>query len=215
IEDPIDRPTGDVLMRRMHLEPDPWQLDALQCGHPRILLNCARQAGKSTTVAFLALAEALFRARTLVLLLSRSQRQSAELFRIVRFYYTLLVPEQFRKHLTAHELELSHGSRIVSLPCTPNTVRGYANVRLLVIDEAARVPDHLYRTVRPMLAVSSGRMVLLSTPCGKRGFFYDTWTSGGPTWHRIEVPASEVPRIAPDFLDEERRTLGDSWFRQE
>jgi hypothetical protein len=202
-------------MRRMNLEPDPWQIEALERGHPRLLLNCCRQAGKSTAVAFLALAEALFRSRSLVLLLSRSQRQSAELFRVVRHYYMLLVPEEYRKQLTAHELELTHGSRIVSLPCQPDTIRGYANVRLMVIDEAARVPDHLYRTVRPMLAVSGGRMVLLSTPCGKRGFFYDTWTNGGPNWQRIEVPAAQVPRIAPEFLEEERRTLGESWFRQE
>src|SRR5262249_51447003 len=101
IGDPVYRPTGDVLMRRMHLDPDPWQVEALECGHPRILLNCCRQAGKSMAVAFLALAEALFKARSLVLLLSRSQRQSAELFRIVRFYYKFLVPEEFRKHLTA------------------------------------------------------------------------------------------------------------------
>jgi hypothetical protein len=63
IDDPIHRLTGAILMRRMHLDPDPWQADVLECGHPRNLLNCARQAGKSTTVAFLALAEALFRAR--------------------------------------------------------------------------------------------------------------------------------------------------------
>jgi len=84
-----------------------------------------------------------------------------------------------------------------------------------VIDEAARVPDDLYYSVRPMLAVARGRTVLLSTPYGKRGFFYETWSNGGPTWHRIEVPASQVPRIAPEFLEDERRILGESWFRQE
>ncbi len=42
----------------------------------------------------------------------------------------------------------------------------------LKIDEAARVSDELYRAVRPMLATSGGRIVLLSTPFGKRGFFF-------------------------------------------
>ena len=51
-------PTGAELMRRMRLEPDPWQIDVLESGHPRVLLNCCRQAGKSTAVAYLALAEA-------------------------------------------------------------------------------------------------------------------------------------------------------------
>src|SRR5262249_34079011 len=83
-------PTGADLMRKIRLEPDPWQVDVLESGHPRVLLNCCRQAGKSTAVAYLALAEALYNTRSLVLLLSRCQRQSAELFRIVRQYAALL-----------------------------------------------------------------------------------------------------------------------------
>jgi hypothetical protein len=209
-------PTGTELMRRMRLEPDPWQIDVLESGHPRVLLNCCRQAGKSTAVAYLALAEALYNTRSLVLILSRSQRQSAELFRILRQYAALVVPKEYLKRLNDYEMELVHGTRIISLPCNEETIRGYSGVRLLVIDEAARVPDKLYRSVRPMIAtVPGGRMVLLSTPCGKRGFFWDTWANGGPDWHRIEVPAAQVSRIDPTFLDEERRTLGESWFRQE
>ena len=177
----IHLPTGAELMRKMRLEPDPWQVDVMESGHPCILLNCCRQAGKSTAVAYLALAEALFHPHSLVLLLSRSQRQSAELFRIVRQYASLLVRGELLTRLTEYELEVAHGSRIISLPCQAVTIRGYSNVRLLVIDEAARVPDDLYYSVRPMLAVARGRTVLLSTPYGKRGFFYETWTHGGPT----------------------------------
>src|SRR5262249_16489507 len=82
-------------------------------------------------------------------------------------------------------------------------------------DEAARVPDDLYRTVRPMLAASQGRLICLSTPNGKHGFFYDAWAKGGDDWTRIEVPASKITRITPDFLAEERRCLGESWYRPE
>jgi hypothetical protein len=90
-----------------------------------------------------------------------------------------------------------------------------SNVQVLIIDEAAPVPDNLYRTVRPMLATSGGRLVCLSTPNGRHGSFYDEWTNSGPGWHRIEVPASQVPRIAAEFLEDERRALGEQWFRQE
>ena len=38
-------------MRRLGFEPDPWQLDVLQARHRRLLLNCSRQAGKSTVSA--------------------------------------------------------------------------------------------------------------------------------------------------------------------
>lgn len=92
---------------------------------------------------------------------------------------------------------------------------GYARVSMLVIDEAARVPDELYRAVRPMLAVSDGRLICLSTPYGKRGFFYDAWTRGGDDWTRIEIAAAQVDRIPPEFLAQERRCLGEAWYRQE
>jgi hypothetical protein len=120
-----------------------------------------------------------------------------------------------QRRCNAEELELTNTSRIVCLPCREETIRGYSHVSLLIIDEAARVPDDLYRAVRPMLAVSNGRMICLSTPYGKRGFFYDCWANGGNDWARIEVPAERCPRITPEFLAGERRALGESTFRQE
>src|SRR5215831_4587952 len=90
---------------------------------------------------------------------------------------------------TTSSVMLANRSRIIALPGKEQTIRGYASVSLLIIDEAARVPDDLYRAVRPMLAVSSGRLICLSTPFGKRGFFHDCWARGGDDWHRIEVPA--------------------------
>jgi len=66
-----------------------------------------------------------------------------------------------------------------------------------------------------MLAVSQGRLICLSTPYGKRGFFWNAWAHGGDDWQRIEIPAEKCPRITAEFLEQERRALGDSWFRQE
>src|SRR5713101_886560 len=208
------RPPAVQLMRKLGLEPDPWQVEVLEGGHPRLLLNCCRQAGKSTAVALLGLAEAVFVPFSKVLLLSRSHRQSMELFRIVTGFYRRL-GSPLKERQTAEELQLSNLSRIVSLPCREDTIRGYSHVTLLIIDEAARVPDDLYRSVRPMLAITQGRMICLSTPYGKRGFFHDAWAHGGADWHRIEVPAARIGRITPDFLAQERRALGEHWFRQE
>ena len=149
-----------------------------------------------------------------MLLLSRSHRQSRVLFQKVLDFHRAL-GDPLRKRRTADELWLTDESRIVSLPCQEETIRGYSGVSLLIIDEASRVPDAVYRAVRPMLAVSRGRLVALSTPYGRRGFFYKAWTDSAADWQRVEVPAAAVPRIAPEFLEEERRELGESWFRQE
>jgi hypothetical protein len=111
-------------------------------------------------------------------------------------------------------MELVNGSRIEALPGTEKTVRGFSGVNVLIVDEAARVDDELYYAVRPMLAVSGGRLLMLSTPFGKRGAFYEEWTGGG-AWERYVVTAAECPRIPAPFLEEERKTLGPWWFAQE
>ncbi len=202
------------LMQKLDLEPDPWQRELIYSDHPQILLNCCRQSGKSTVVATMALVEAMTRWWTNVVLISRSHRQSRELLKMMARYCKYLGYDGIVRS-NAQEMEFRDESRILSLPCREDTIRGYAKVDLLIIDEAARVPDDLYRAVRPMLAVSKGRIICLSTPNGKRGFFWEAWAKGGDDWARFEVPASLCPRIPPEFLEGERRALGEPWFRQE
>ena len=194
---------------------DPWQANFLRSKHPRLLLNCCRQAGKSTVTAALAMHQAIFAPGSLILLLSRSQRQAGELFRKVTEIYLALERPVKSIAQSALRLELSNGSRIVALPGKEANIRAFSNVKLLVIDEAARVPDDLYRSVRPMLAVSEGRMVLLSTPFGRRGFFWDEWKDSQSSFEKIRITAQQCPRITPIFLNEELRTQGNSWYLQE
>jgi hypothetical protein len=84
----------------------------------------------------------------------------------------------------------------------------------LLVDEASRVDDALYFAIRPMLAVSGGTLMMLSTPYGKRGVFYEEWT-GGRGWERYEVPANQCPRISEEFLEEELAALPSWVYRQE
>jgi hypothetical protein len=195
--------------------PDQWQADVLRSPADRLLLNCSRQSGKSTIAGALAVHTAIYEPGSLVLLLSPTLRQSQELFRKALSVYwaiDLPVPPQAESAL---RLELENGSRIISLPGKEGSIRGYSGVRLLLIDEAARVPDDLYVSVRPMLAVSQGRLVAMSTPFGNRGWWYEAWEHGGTDWERVKVTAEQCPRISPAFLAEERRTLGEWWFEQE
>jgi hypothetical protein len=204
------------LVRRGGLEPDEWQQDLLRSDAQQMALLCSRQAGKSTVSAYLALHEANYSPAAPTLILSPSLRQSQELFRTVKTGLaasaSVLSPIVQESALS---MELETGARIMCLPGNEATVRGFAGVRLLIVDEAARVPDALYQAIRPMLAVSGGRIILLSTPFGKRGFFFHEWTEGGPTWKRIRITARDVPRIDPAWLEQERQKIGEWWFAQE
>src|SRR5262249_45477687 len=202
------------IFRAAGMEPDPWQRDLLCSSAPRLLVLCTRQAGKSETAAALALHTALLEPGALVLLLSPSERQSGELAqKVFRFYDVTGRLVEARKR-TELQLHLTNGSRIIALPSTEATIRGYSGAALLVVDEAARVSDPLYTSVRPMLAVSRGRLLALSTPFGKRGWFYEAWQSAGP-WQRVRITARQCPRLSPEFLAEEREAIGDRWYRQE
>jgi hypothetical protein len=195
--------------------PDPWQTKLLTARWTRALLLCSRQSGKSTVAGALGLRTALLEPNSLILLLSPTQRQSGALFRdkVKRLYHDLGQPMALKQE-SALTLELVNGSRIVSLPGDESTIRGYSGVSLLIVDEAARVSDSLYLSIRPMLAVSRGRLICLSTPWGRRGFFFEAWM-GNENWERVCIKAEDCPRIGKDFLAEEREALGDRWYRQE
>jgi hypothetical protein len=195
--------------------PDAQQQAVLAARSKRFLLNCTRQWGKSTTAAWKAAHRAVVQEDSLVILVSPTERQTGELFK--KTGKALAAMGFPRKSDGAHSLSwvLPNGSRILGLPGTEATVRGYSAANLVIVDEAARVEDELYRSLRPMLAVSDGDLMLLSTPFGERGFFWREWTEGGADWTRMSVTAMDCGRISRRFLDEEWKALGEDWFRQE
>jgi hypothetical protein len=204
-----------VLAEHCGIEPDPWQAKALRSTASRLMLLAGRQSGKSTVTSLIALHQALYSPNSLVLLLSPSQRQSGELFRsnVIR-YYLNLTHSQPMVSQTQLSAEFANGSRIVSLPADESTVRGYAGVGLLVLDEAARIPDELYFSVLPMLAVSHGRLIALSTPFGQRGWYHQEWLEG-KDWERIEAHIEDCPRYTKEKLEQQRQSMGERWYRQE
>jgi hypothetical protein len=200
--------------RALGVEPDPWQERLLRSQAAHVLLNCSRQSGKSTMAGVIALYRALTVPGSLVLILAPSERQAKETFGKVADYYRTLgnpIPADSDRKLG---LQLANRSRIEALPGSEKTIRGFSGASLLIVDEAARVEDALYYATRPMLAVSGGSLMLLSTPAGKRGVFHEAWTEG-EGWERYEVPAAECPRIPASFLEEERAALPAWIYRQE
>lgn len=179
-----------LLARDVGIEPDEWQAKLLRSAAQRTLMNCSRQSGKSTITAVKALHTAIYIPDSLVILISPSQPQSTELFTKLHGFWQRLAgaPEAEQESLT--RMRLANGSRVVSLPGSDKTTRGYSGARIVIMDEAARVDDALLAAVRPMLATTNGQFVALTTPAGKRGWFYEQWMRGDG-WERISITAEQ------------------------
>jgi hypothetical protein len=203
-----------LLMELAGLRPDPWQRRALRSTARRALILAARQTGKSECVSIIALREAIFNPGSLVLLVSRSARQSLELFRRVTVNYERMGRPVECVKLLASSLTLRGGSRILALPGKPETIRCFTP-DMVVIDEAALCVDAVYTSLLPMLGASGGSLWAISTPFGMRGTFFSFWSGGDPLWERHKSVATECPRISESFIEEQRRTLGQIMFEQE
>lgn len=193
--------------------PDPWQRSFLRSTARRSLLLCSRQTGKSTVTAALASHTAIYQPGALVLLLAPSQQQSREIFRKVCEFVRGIATVDLDAE-SASRIEFPNGSRIVSLSGNPMTVRGFSGPRLVVLDEAAFIDDDLYHAVSPML-VAGGRLVAMTTPNGRRGWFHEFWSGNDPLWSRTLVTAHDSPRVTPEFLATERASKPLWRYRQE
>jgi hypothetical protein len=198
----------------LKFNPDVWQSDFLQSKSKRIILNCSRQSGKSTTSAILALWEAIYKPNSVIVIDSPSLRQSQEL--MIKFESFLAMMPDVKTLETDTKLTklFPNGSRVLALPGSEKTIRGISAVTLFIEDEAALVSDELYMAIRPMLAVSDGRLVLMSTPHGRRGHFHEVWENKDRWgWQAFEIPAQRCSRISKEFLEEERES--NFWYPQE
>jgi len=200
--------------RAAGFEPEPWQARFLASSAPRVVLNITRQGGKSQTASILAIHTVMFEPESMVLLLSPTLRQSTELFKKCLSVYRALGRPVPADSETALTLSLENGSRIVSLPGSEGSIRGYSNVRLLLEDESSRVPDDVHLAALPMVG-RHGRLILMSTPFGSRGHFYERFKHGGDRWERYEIPATESAQYTPERLQEAREDSGAWWFDQE
>jgi len=232
--DPVD------YLKSLGFDPFDWQEYVLDETHKRTILLSARQSGKSTIISSKAIKRAKYHPGALILILCPSQPQSVELMKKMEGFMRLDKDLPPLVHDTVFEKEFVNGSRIVALPGTERSVRSYSAPDMIIIDEASRVEDASYKAVRPMMVGADTELILMSTPFGKRGFFYNEWTNG-INWNKvvvrppfklvngrlIELTKEELeemfpnvtcffsPRHTKKFLEEELASLGELWFRQE
>ena len=202
---------GRTFREAIGADAEPWQQDVLLSMARRQLLLTARQVGKSTVTAVAAAQVALYEPASLTLIVSPSQRQSDETLGKVR----VVVGRVASVRGNSQELRLESGSRVVSLPATESTTRGFSASRLLIFDEAARVPDEVYVGTLPMVA-ADGRVIALSTPGARAGWFHDACSQPQVAgWERHRVTVHESARFSPARIAELKAALGDRQFGSE
>ncbi len=199
----------------LRFDADEQQRQLLRTRAKRVLLNCHRQWGKSTTVAARVAHAMLYRAPFFAVTINPSGRQSAELGRKLDDALRRAGVEPKGDGDNPISSLLPNGSRFVGLPDVEGRIRGFSAVNLLIFDEASRVQDEVQKGARPFIAAVDGDIWELSTPFGKRGFFAEHALSGDRRWLRITAPASVSGRFSAEYLEEERASLGEWWFKQE
>lgn len=200
--------------RRCQIEPYEWQIDALRSNAPRECWVVGRQCGKSTAGSLLAVHTAIYRPRSTTLLVSPGQRQSGELFAKAKHLYRLLGKPAGAVSDAATMLETESGSRIIAVPGGTGgaTVRAYS-ADLVLVDEAAQVDDATWTAVRPMVAATGGRIILLSTPWGREGFFAEAATGVTTGWVVRRISAEDI--LEPAFLASERASMSAADYERE
>lgn len=205
-----------LTMTAAGITPDPWQADLLKCQARQIAVLCTRRAGKSHTAAARVLSRCLTRPRFHTLVFSPTEDQSKEFLNYVRGMNEDLgcpVP-LVRESLT--ELAWANGSVVKAKPDSPRGSRGFTP-DLVVVDEGAQVSDELYLSIKPMMVLGKAEMMILSTPFGKLGWFFDIWDDAKKLsrWEQFRITAMDCPRIDPLVLEEHRATMPPRWFDQE
>jgi hypothetical protein len=200
----------------LHFHPDPQQEEALRSNSRRLIFNCNRQWGKSTIAAIRALHRAWFYPGSQILLVSRAQAQSGGVLEKIKAFLPCLGIHSKGDGLNRQSIKFPNGSRVIALPGGSKPARSHSRISLVIIDEAAMVPDPVHEAVGPTLATTNGDLILSSTPMGRRGAFYRAWTFGGPEWHRIFGPYDKAnPRISEEYVESERARAGDDFIAQE
>jgi len=200
--------------QNLGMKLDKWQEMLIQEKEKNIVIRAGRQVGKSTGVALKAFFYAVENDHKTVLIVAASQRQSGLLFEKVKSIFLECAEEMIAENPTQTKLVLTNGTRIYSLPAgrTGYTIRGFS-IDLLIADEAAFIAEAVWVALIPMLAVTQGKVILLSTPFGKGGYYYRCF--GDSDFRQFHLSSEQCPRIPKKFLRKEKQRLSKLEYAQE
>jgi hypothetical protein len=202
--------------KELGVEPAPWQREFLRAPlGASILALTARQVGKTTAAAWAVAHFMLFTPGGLSVIACPAQRQSAEAVRRVRDILINVAGNEFRTD-NVYALELKNGSRVMALPSSDDSIRGLTVDGWIVADEAAQLSNDLIAALRPMRARRpQARLAMLSTAWSRTDPFWTAWANENPSWMRLRATAETISLFSEEFLEQERRELGENGFKRE
>lgn len=211
---------------------DDWQKEILQTkGH--ICVCSGRQTGKSQTISILAAEEMVKEPNKRIIIISITEDQAELMILKILDYleekYKNLIAKG-RKKPTKHQITLKNNSQVRCRPVgnTGNAVRGFTG-DMLIADEAAFMPEDIWTAAKPTLLTTAGRIILVSTPNGKTGYFYECFVNKHNRFTTFHISSEEVIKERPicetwtqrqreeaiKFLEEEKKDMSETQYGQE
>jgi hypothetical protein len=191
--------------------PLAWQVPYLESADNAVILK-GRQVGASTSAAAICIRYVRHFPNFLAAIVSPSMKQSTEV-KLKAKQGLLRLGEDLVQD-SQDTLGLDNGSRIISLPGSPKSVRGWS-AGLLIIDEAAFLDPETFLAARATVAATGGRTIVQSTPISPFGHFFDLFDMPDPGWTKYQVSSEDVSTISPAFLASEKMKLTDDEYAQE
>ncbi|MHA1353758.1 MAG: terminase large subunit domain-containing protein [Candidatus Heimdallarchaeota archaeon] len=182
---------------------DKWQKEILN-SNGNIALRSGRQVGKSTIISMKAGEYAIKNSEKTIMVVAKVERQAQLLFEKILSYIhnkDKKIIKTGKDRPTKHKLQLKNNSTIYCLPVGESGygIRGYT-IDLLIVDEAAFIPEDVWAAITPMLATTGGDIWLLSTPFGRQGYFYESFQD--KNYKKFHISTPEVAKIRPKNMKE-------------
>lgn len=191
----------NAYIKSLGFTPFMWQSDILSSWFSRKVINGARQSGKSTIISSKPCHKAKFFPGSLSIILAATEKQAVEDMEKIKDFICLDAQYPLVIRDSDSLIELSNKSRVLVVPATEKAARGYSAPDIIILDEASRIEDGVYRSgVIPMLTDNEKcELLAISSPNGRAGFFFKANQS--LRWERYEV------RSPWDVLDLDMRLV--------
>ena len=191
-----------------------YQEDILNDKSKAITVRASRQSGKSEVIAVKVLWCACKYKDFQILMTAPTQRQANLIYNKIEHFILKTPITLCCSSMTRHFLRFINGSVIYPVPGgNEETIRGYSP-DMVVVDEAAYVKDKVFSAIEPSLATTNGSMILISSPFGKQGRFYDSHTIMD-RYTKYHVPWQDCPFLDEDYIRDEMKTKTANEIAQE